>query len=352
MGSRYTGVYGIVCNREEKIEMENKNQLLVSIGVPVFNGEKGLAVALDSLIAQNYPNLEIIISDNASTDNTPEICAEYVRKDHRFRYYRSEKNRGMWWNFNRVFELSSGKYFMWAAHDDQREPLFVTACVEKMENSLNAVLCHVQTAMLVEGEEEVVKVTHLDSFKDVKSLTSRYKEGLKNIRGTMMYALFRSSALRKTKLFRRSIASDMAFLQELSIYGEFVQVSKILFSYEAREKWNTVDQDYYQFIGKKKKPWWYSPFVVLFVDHWIRVYDSTVPIKTKLFLWSILIKYEVVLVTRKVFIKLAGWLCPDRWKERLGCAIYWKWMSTPNDRVVCESLFLKRAIKPTLGWWR
>ena len=332
--------------------MENENQLLVSIGVPVFNGEKGLAVALDSLIAQDYPNLEIIISDNGSTDSTPEICAEYVRKDHRFRYYRSEKNRGCTWNFNRVFELSSGKYFMWAAHDDHREPLFVSECVEKMENSLNAVLCHAQTAMLVEGEEEVVKVTHLDSFKDLKSLTPRYKETLKNVPMTTMYALFLSSALRKTKLMQRSIASDVAFIQELSIYGEFVQVSKILFSYEAREKWNTVDQDYYQFIGKKKKPWWYLPFVILFVDHWIRVSDAAVPIKTKLCLWCILIEYEVVLVTRKVFIKLAGWLCPDRWKERLGCAIYWKWMSTPNDQVVCESLFLKREIKPMLGWWR
>jgi hypothetical protein len=88
------------------------------------------------------------------------------------------------------------------------------------------------------------------------------------------------------------------------------------------------------------------------VDHWARVSDSTVPIKTKFRLWFILIKYEVVLVTRKVFIRLDGWLCPDRWKERLGCAIYWEWMSTPNDQVGCESLFLKRAIKPTLGWWR
>ena len=87
--------------------MVNESKPLVSIGVPVFNGEEGLAVALDSLIAQDYPNLEIIISDNASTDNTPEICAEYVRKDHRFRYYRSEKNRGTTWSFNRVFELSS-----------------------------------------------------------------------------------------------------------------------------------------------------------------------------------------------------------------------------------------------------
>ena len=332
--------------------MVNKNQPLVSIGVPVFNGEKGLAVALDSLIAQDYTNLEIIISDNASTDATSKICEEYVGKDSRIKYSRLKENIGSPMNFNQVFERSSGKYFMWAAHDDHREPLFVSACVEKMESSVNAALCHVQMAVLVEGEEGVLKVTHLDSFKDFKGLTQRYKETLKNIRGTVMYSLFRSSVLRKTKLLRRSIASDMAFIQELSIYGEFVQVSEILFSYKNREKWNTVDQDYFIFFGKKKKPWWYLPFVVLFLEHWGRVSDATVPIKTKLCLWCILIEYEVVLVTRKVIIKLAGWLCPDRWKERLGCAIYWKWLSTPYEKVGCESLFLKRAIKPALGWWR
>ena len=99
--------------------MENENQPLVSIGVPVFNGEKGLAVALDSLIGQDYHNLEIIISDNASTDATSKICEEYVGKDSRIKYSRLEENIGAALNFNRVFERSSGKYFMWAAHDDQ-----------------------------------------------------------------------------------------------------------------------------------------------------------------------------------------------------------------------------------------
>ena len=332
--------------------MVNESKPLVSIGVPVFNGEKRLAIALDSLLGQDYTNLEIIISDNGSTDSTPEICAEYVRKDPRFRYYRSEINRGSIWNWNRVFELSSGKYFMWAAHDNFHDKSFAKECVEKMEDSLNPALCHVQTVVLVEGEEEVLKVTHLDSFKDLKGLTQRYKETLKNVPMTTMYSLFRSSALCKTKLLRRSIASDVAFIQELSIYGEFVQVSKILFTYTQRKEWRCIDQDFFVFFGKKKKPWWYLPFVVLFLDHWGRVSDATVPIKTKLYLWSSLIEYEVLLVAQKVFIKFAGWLCPDRWKERLGCAIYWKWLSTPNDQVGCESLFLKRAIKPTLGWWR
>jgi glycosyltransferase involved in cell wall biosynthesis len=87
----------------------------VSIGLPVFNGEKYLAEALDSILSQTYRDFKLIISDNASTDRTEQICREYAAKDRRIRYYRNEKNIGAPKNFNRVFELSSGKYFRWDA---------------------------------------------------------------------------------------------------------------------------------------------------------------------------------------------------------------------------------------------
>lgn len=98
---------------------------LVSIGMPVYNGERYIRQALDSLLAQDYANFELIISDNVSTDGTQGICLEYAARDERIRYYRNETNLGALRNFNRVFELSSGKYFMWAAHDDVWNPAYV-----------------------------------------------------------------------------------------------------------------------------------------------------------------------------------------------------------------------------------
>ena len=120
--------------------MPDKPQILVSIGVPVFNGEKGLARALDSLLVQDYPDLEIIVSDNASTDGTRAICEKYVNKDSRIKYHRVSENRGAIWNFNRVFELSSGKYFMWAAHDDLWSANYVEAMANRLDESPEAVL--------------------------------------------------------------------------------------------------------------------------------------------------------------------------------------------------------------------
>ena len=209
--------------------MEGKDQPLVSIGIPVFNGEKSLACALDSLLEQDYSNLEIIISDNGSTDTTPDICLKYVQRDTRIKYYRSEKNHGLFWNFNRVFELSSGKYFMWAAHDDTRSSSFICKCVKKMEQYPNAVLCQSYTAAFKDGQKEVMFFAHLDSFEGLTGLVERYRETLDHFPMTTIYGLLRSSALRKTHMFTKSIATDVAFIQELSIYGEFIQSPKYFF---------------------------------------------------------------------------------------------------------------------------
>lgn len=332
--------------------MADTTQPVVSIGVPVYNGEKGLAHALDTLLAQDYSNLEIIISDNGSTDGTPDICHSYVRKDPRVKYFRSERNHGAIWNFNRVFELSSGEYFMWAAHDDQREPSFVSACVEKMEHAPDAVLCQAHTAMFIDGHEPMLCIAHLDSFDGSTELVRRYRETLKHFPATALYGLYRSAAMRKTQLIQKSIASDLAFAQELAIHGNFVQVRKVLFKYFGRAKWNTVDQDYQACFGKMKKPWWYLPFVVLFQDHWQRVARAEIPITGKVRLWGVLVLHEVGQIALKVLIKTAELLCPDCWKERLGCAIYWRWMHSPNLVVGCSDLFLERVIRPRLGWWR
>src|SRR4051812_10444894 len=90
----------------------------VSVGLPVYNAEKYLDDSLRNLLNQSYADFELIISDNASTDATEEICRGYAAKDRRIIYHRNNCNMGIAWNHNRVFHLASGDFFMWAAHDD------------------------------------------------------------------------------------------------------------------------------------------------------------------------------------------------------------------------------------------
>ena len=108
---------------------------LLSIGMPVYNGEKFIRQSLDSLLAQDFEDFELIISDNASEDRTKDICLEYSDRDQRIKYYRNNSNIGVDLNFNRVFELSKSRYFTWASSDDMRHPLFLSACLDVLESN-------------------------------------------------------------------------------------------------------------------------------------------------------------------------------------------------------------------------
>src|SRR5215467_3755986 len=97
----------------------------VSLAIPVYNGGRFIAETIRSILNQDYENFELIITDNASTDRTEEICREFSASDRRIKYIRNDHNLGAGPNFNRGFELSSGYYFKWCACDDLLSPNFV-----------------------------------------------------------------------------------------------------------------------------------------------------------------------------------------------------------------------------------
>src|ERR1700730_7419804 len=100
----------------------------VAIGLPVHNGGNFLAAAIDSILAQSYGDFDLVISDNASTDDTEEICRAYARRDSRIHYIRQSTNVGAANNYNVSFRMSDSQYFKWAAHDDVLAPGFLGAC--------------------------------------------------------------------------------------------------------------------------------------------------------------------------------------------------------------------------------
>lgn len=115
---------------------------LLSIGVPVYNGERYLAQALDSALAQDYDNLEILISDNASTDSTADICQRYARADTRVRYARTCETSYVKVNLARALSMARGKYFTWLAHDDiLNSPDYGRTLVSVLDGAPDIVLC-------------------------------------------------------------------------------------------------------------------------------------------------------------------------------------------------------------------
>jgi glycosyltransferase involved in cell wall biosynthesis len=107
----------------------------VTMSMPVYNGERLIRRALDSILAQTLDDFVLIISDNASNDGACEICLEYARRDPRIRYIRQPVNNGVSFNFWFVFDQAATEHFMWAASDDVRSPDFREVHLRLLESN-------------------------------------------------------------------------------------------------------------------------------------------------------------------------------------------------------------------------
>ncbi|HQE79390.1 MAG TPA: glycosyltransferase [Syntrophorhabdaceae bacterium] len=203
----------------------------ISIGMPVYNGEKYIRKALDSLLRQTFTDFELIISDNASTDRTREICLEYAKKDNRIRYYRNQENIGAAKNFNRLIELSSGEFFMWAGDHDMWDKTFLSRCLEVLMQNKNAVLCYAK-AMIIGPDDNFLcfSPTSLDT-SNLDNPWDRFRKTIHEAKFCdMIYGLIRLKALKETSGIATAISPDYLLLAELSLKGSFVQIPDALFS--------------------------------------------------------------------------------------------------------------------------
>lgn len=204
----------------------------VSIGIPLYNEERFLRQALDSLLAQDFQDFELVISDNASQDATREICLDYAASDARIRYARKAMNCGAVENFNTVFRASSGRYFLWAAGHDLWHPSYLSRCFEVLERDPRVVLCYSQVGVieaqgkLVEVVAQGIDTRGLDTFERFRSTLW----GLVRIPySDPIYGLIRSEALRATGLFRNVWGTDNLILLELSRAGAITQIPEPLY---------------------------------------------------------------------------------------------------------------------------
>ena len=222
----------------------------VSIGLPVFNGERYLARALDSLVAQNFEDFELIISDNASTDGTAQICQEYAGRDRRITVHRNERNIGAVGNFNRTLNLASSEYFKWAAHDDWCAPEYLSRCVEVLDGDPSMVLCF--TAMGVADEEGTVfrvRREKLDGAASTRPRTRFHTVLWALVDCTSpVFGLMRASTLRDNGLALPNAPElDRILIGELSLYGGIRQLPEILFFHHGppghprRDQWTWMD---------------------------------------------------------------------------------------------------------------
>lgn len=202
---------------------------LVSIGLPVYNGEGFLSQTLDSILSQTLTDFELIISDNASLDGSNAIAESYARRDDRIRVVRSECNRGAAWNYKHVLDLARGRYFRWAPADDLFAPESLTCCVQVLDQHPEAVLCYPKT-MLIDAQGHALQPYEDNLDLRQTSPVERYKAAVKQIGMTnVIYGLMRTSVLRQTRLIRGFPGADVVFVTELALFGQFYEIDQRLF---------------------------------------------------------------------------------------------------------------------------
>ena len=211
----------------------------MSIGLPVYNGERHLREALDSILAQTFHDFEIVISDNGSTDATEQICREYATRDSRIRYHRSAVNRGAAWNYNNVTALSSGKYIKHAAADDLLMTTYLERCVAMLEHDQSMTICHSRSKFIDEDGRSVPvgpglgsrTKAHLESSKPHERFKVYHNNYNENSGCEAVFGLMRASALKQTPVLGSFIGADLLLLAEMALRGKIYEVPDELFVY-------------------------------------------------------------------------------------------------------------------------
>jgi glycosyltransferase involved in cell wall biosynthesis len=213
----------------------------ISIGMPVYNAEQHLEKSIKSILSQTYRNFELIISDNASTDSTSEICKKFVKIDSRIRYFKQSKNMGPLWNFHFVLDQSNCEYFMWAASDDRRSTSFLEKTLSVILSNKKAV-CGMSKAKFF----DIAEIKNTDQFFKNLILKIRYqlkpdgiypftgsyenkvRKCLKKSRSWVVYSIFRTDILKKCVFKDEFMGIGMAWNLKILQYGDLVVVDEIL----------------------------------------------------------------------------------------------------------------------------
>lgn len=226
--------------------MKNLNEVKITIGIPVYNGEEFLEEKISSILDQDYNNFELIISDNCSTDSTKKICEKFAIKDKRIRFFSHKENLGPNWNFNFILQKAEGEYFIWTAVDDKILPGFFEKNISILETNEQIVCSISQVKPYGEKTEYLenknikkglgkIKKNLINSLTPMKnySTSGAYEEKIRmylKLRGhqQVFYGIFRTAQLRKFFVSEFITGFDLATMLNALKFGDFFVLDQVL----------------------------------------------------------------------------------------------------------------------------
>jgi glycosyltransferase involved in cell wall biosynthesis len=269
---------------------------LISVGLPVYNGETYIAGAIEAHLAQTITDFELIISDNASTDNTQAICLAYARQDARVRYFRSDTNRGLTWNHRRTLELSRGEYFRWAAADDVPEPNLMACHLELMQHDPCIVVCVPATKNVDALGNVTAVVTSTLHLVDEGPLERAKAVLTRNFQFVYPQGLMRRSVLSGLRIRWNHYGWDMIALLQLALAGRIAQPEGAWLHRRLHAKQASILQRNAREAGRAMEPTFSSRLVF---PHWrwqmvrmVVTFESQLSPREKLALFVYLVRYS------------------------------------------------------------
>ena len=262
-------------------EVTPKTPPLVSIGVPIFNEAAHLAATIESLLAQDYPNIEIIVRDNASTDATPDICARFAACDARVRVFHATENQGATANFQHCLDTARGELFMWAGGHDLWSSNYVSSCAAALDANPEAVIAVPESNWIDEdGQPYGTRSSILDTrgMAPLARLLTLLWANMHPI-----YGLIRIDELRACGPLPNYPGADLVLLARLILIGDFVPASMALWSRrQARAQEGYRDRQRRYASSQVKIRGGRFPLLNLVYKLWHVAWSSSMPIGDKL----------------------------------------------------------------------
>lgn len=252
---------------------------LISVGMPVYNGEKYLAPAIESVLAQTMGDFELLIADNASADGTEAICRDYVARDGRILYLRNPVNVGAAGNYNLLFRRARAPYFRWFNADDLSSPRLHERCLEALEAHPDASTAYGKTD-IIDGEGQLIE--HYEDRLDLRQ-ASAYERLARffDVAGqtNVIYGLMRRSALERTQLMGSGTfpAADTNLMGELVMQGQVIEVPETLFyrrMHAQASSWDRKDMAVQQQFWQGQNSRFTMPSLKREIAYW-RAIDQT-----------------------------------------------------------------------------
>lgn len=294
--------------------MASRGSAKVTIGMPVFNGERFVGEALRSICGQSFQDFEVIISDNSSTDRTLSICQDFAKSDRRIRIVRQPTNLGAIENFNFVLRQATGQYFKWAAADDVFDREYLDQCVAVLDSDTNCAWCHCDSDMIDEqGESWLNQLTSGDPLVEVDangslawkghprqgagsdSPAKRFGSVLLGTTWTVdSYGLIRRESLMNTRLLVPLYGAEKVLMAELSLYGTYRHIPKLMFRQRIHQLASsnlTSGRKQNLFASQSKRPRFAATRFRLMTSHLKSVLRSPLSVNQKLSAIGYLIRY-------------------------------------------------------------